>query len=178
MFVTLSREGGSSTMLTSQAARRLLAPETDPVLVFAGLGIGNAVDVMLTDGSRGTMRMSDQSPDPDPHQPEFPIEALRPMEPSCLASFNAHCRVMLEFSVDIACEAIDEVHAEQLIRSVVRGERNPPPRFAVVFDADDQRDFLRRVERLVKTGQIAQAGVAEVVVTGFAEPQRQLEYRP
>jgi hypothetical protein len=178
MFVTLTREGGSPAMLTFKAARKQLAPETDPLLVCAELACGTTVSVMLMDGTSATLRMSEDKPDPDPFQPEFPIDALRPTALGSLRPLTAHCKVMLELSVDIQCLAIDEVHAEQIITSVVRGERNPPPGFTVVFDAEGTHDFLRRVRSVFEGDALAQAGVGEVLVTGFSEPQRQLEYRP
>ena len=86
---------------------------------------------------------------------------------------------MLDLNVAAQCLAIDEIHAERIIQDVLRGVRTPPAGFRVIFDADETRKFMEKLKGVFQTGELAKAGVADVLVTGFShEPQLLLEYRP
>jgi hypothetical protein len=176
MFATLTRAGGSPTILTLQAARKQLGPDTDILSVFAELGCGGTVNVTLADGTPAQLQLTEEKPEPELFEPQWPLQALR--DSSLQQPFNAHCKVMLELTVDVQCLAIDEVHAEQLIESVFHGERPAPADFRVVFEAEETHGFMRRLRSVFETGELAKAGVADALVTGFSTPQRVLEYRP
>lgn len=122
MFATLTRAGGSPTILTLQAARKQLGPDTDILSVFAELGCGGTVNVTLADGTPAQLQLTEEKPEPELFEPQWPLQALR--DSSLQQPFNAHCKVMLELNVDVQCLAIDEVHAEQLIESVFHGKRS------------------------------------------------------
>jgi hypothetical protein len=178
MHVTLTREGGSVTILTLQAARKLLATESDTMSVTADLACALPVDVTLADGTAARLQQTEERPQPDLLDPPWPVQARRDNAPNLLQPYNAHCKVFLELDVAVSLMAIDEVHAERTIKDVFRGERFAPTDFRVVFDADETRDFMERLKSVFETGELARAGVREVQVTGFADPQRVLEYRP
>jgi hypothetical protein len=178
MHVTLTREAGSATILTLRAALNQLAVGTDTLLVCAELGCGTAVDVTLADGTAARLQPTEERTQLDLLDPPWPMQALRDQAPSLLQPFNAHCKVMLELDVSVSLMAIDEVHAERIISDVFRGERSPPTDFRVVFDADETHDFMTRLKCVFETGELAKAGVRDVLVTGFADSQRVLEYRP
>jgi hypothetical protein len=91
--------------------------------------------------------------------------------------FNAHCKALLELDVHVQCTALDEVHAEQLIRSVFLGERQAPADFRTIFDREETQDFMLRLKSVFEDGDLASAGVRDVLVTGFAEPMQALNYQ-
>ena len=181
MTVTLTREGGSTTIMTPVAARKLLDPEgTNLMEVFAELGVGRKMRVRLLDGTFATLKLTERS-----EQPELFDDGVWPLEatndhrsPAPTRPHYAHVRAMIDLDLNVALMAIDEVHAERIIREVFRGERPAPPNFHLIFDVDTTRDFMNRLRAVFQgDDNIASVGIVEAMVTGFSEPStRVLEY--
>ena len=180
-MITLAPEGGSPRILTAQAARKQIDPdgEMDPVFAIALTGVGETVRVKLKDGSFATIRKTEEKPQPEfDEATQWPIEAL----PSPLTPHYAHVKTHIELDMNVSLMAIDKIHAEQIIKDVLRGAKPAPPEFRVIFDTATTKTFMERLSAIFHGNreiEIAAAGVADVFVTGFSPPShRMLAYNP
>ena len=80
--------------------------------------------------------------------------------------------------MSLSCSAVDEVHAESRIRSVCLGERNAPADFRIVYDREEARNFLLRLQGIMEDGDLVGAGIYDVLPSKITEtPTRLLTYQ-
>jgi hypothetical protein len=162
-MLTLIPESGSPQITTFHSVFRRLPRHVNVAHILAKLGRFNHATVTLADGNRVRLELTAD----EAAQPELALPA----------TYHANCKILLGLGVDVQCTARDEVEATHLIEDVFRGERMPPGGFCPVFDEDEVKVFMQRLRRMFETGNIFQMGVQDVMVTSFADPPKQLEYR-
>jgi hypothetical protein len=169
-MLTLILESGSPQNTTFHSVFRRLPRHTNVARILAKLGQFNAATVTLADGTKARLELTADEARPELFEDRSHSLALP-------ATHHAHCVLLLGLDVYVQCTARDEIDAEHLIEATIRGERAPPPGFSPMFKRTDVETFIGRLEVMVKTGNITQPGVTDVLVTGFEDPMR-LEYQP
>ena len=165
-MLTLIPESGPPQNTTFHSVFRRLPRHVNVAQILGQLGRFNHAMVTLADGTRARLELTAETED-EAAQPELALPAIH----------SAHCKLLIEIDAWVQCTARDEVEAEHLIKAVCRGERMPPAGFCPVFDEDEVKVFMQRLRRMFETGNIFQMGVQDVMVTGFVDPPKQLEYQ-
>ena len=182
MPITVQSADGSTAILSVRTALRALPDDVDLGALVANFGRGNSVRVVRKDGTEAVYAMTaaEDQPKPELSEPplQWPSQTKPPSEVALRKPFNAHCKVLLGIDVSVQCTAIDATHAERMINEVIRDAHPAPNDFRVVFEAGEVAAFILRLKRALETGDLAHAGVTEVLVTGFVDPLRlSFDYR-
>jgi len=187
-LVSVTREDGATNLLTLRAFFAQVDLDDLPAVSCALMG-NRLIKVKLMNGDQVEARPAEEHVDPNedqrsipfdpPYKPKvaWPVQALRPKP-----THEHHARVKLMFSLECTIhniDAVDEEHATQVIKEIMRGDHRPNNGgVTITFDQDETTDFLQRLKRMLDNGDPSQMTFDEVLATEFFDPEpvRALSY--
>ena len=194
IFISVIREGGAETLMPLRQLLKQVPFDDLPEVSSLLGGKETAVTLKLMNGETVELRMAEADRGNDPEKQaempfdgpytiparreiQYPVQALRPPEPHL-----RHARVNLHFT--LSCEiheipAVSDEQAVEIIKEIARGDHSPLNAGAkVYFDPEETKEFLRGLQAMLETGDLSQVAFADVVPTGFFQPDEMIEPSP